>query len=72
MSCLSKKNYDNKKISKNPSNIGNKVPDVEWQTTGQNIRSAASNENPEEYNKKGQIIVVKGYGVLSSLVWERV
>ena len=63
MSCLSKKNYANKKINKKPSNIGIKVPDVEWQTTGRNIRPAASIENPEEYNKKGQIIVVKRYGV---------
>ena len=63
MSCLSKKNYDYKKINKKPSNIGIKVLDVEWQTTGRNIRPAVSNENPEEYNKKGQIIVVKGYGV---------
>lgn len=37
MSCLSK-NYDNKNINKKPSNIGIKVPDVEWQTTGRNIR----------------------------------
>lgn len=62
MSCLSKKIYD-KKINQKPSNIGIKVPDVEWRTTGRNIRPVASNENPEEYNKKGQIIVVKGYGV---------
>ena len=34
MSCLSRKNYVNKNINKKPSNIGIKVPDVEWQTTG--------------------------------------
>ena len=31
---------------KKPSNIGIKVPDIEWQTTGQNVRLLASNENP--------------------------
>ena len=39
------KNYNNKKIKK-PSNIGRKVPDLEWETTGQNPRPLASNENP--------------------------
>ena len=45
MRCLSKKNYNNKKIKK-PSNIGIKVPDLEWETTGRNVRPPASNENP--------------------------
>ena len=26
--------------------MGIKVPDIEWQTTGRNVRLPASNENP--------------------------
>ena len=29
----------------NPSNIGIKVPDVEWETSGRNVWPPASNEN---------------------------
>lgn len=61
MGCLSKKNYDNKNINKKPSNIGIKVPDVEWQTTGRNIRPVASIENPEEYNKIREFGCRRGY-----------
>lgn len=31
---------------KNPSNIGDKVPDKEWRITRQNVRPRASNKNP--------------------------
>ena len=48
MSCLSKKK---KKIIKKPSNIGIKVK-TELQTTGQNVQSLASNENPACYGVK--------------------
>ena len=65
-SCLSKKNYDNKSINKKPSNIGIKVPDVEWQTTGRNIRPVASIENPEEYNKIREFGCRRGYHYNSS------
>ena len=44
VSCLSKTKYDHKK---KPSNIGVKVKTL--QTTRQNIRSLASNENPAFY-----------------------
>ena len=39
-------NNNNNTIKKKTSNIGIKVPDIEWQTTGQNVRLLASNENP--------------------------
>ena len=29
---------------KNPSNIGIKLPDMEWENTGRNVRPPASNE----------------------------
>ena len=41
-----KKIYIIIKKLKNPSNIGIKVPDMEWETTGRNVRPPASNENP--------------------------
>ena len=46
MSCLSKQNMMKK--WKNPSNICIKVPDIECQTTGRNVQSTASNENPHK------------------------
>ena len=36
---LKQKKYDNKKI-KNPSNIGIKVPDKEWQTKPWDVKAA--------------------------------
>ena len=33
-------------VVKKIANIDLKVPDVEWQTTGRNVRPPASNENP--------------------------
>ena len=35
-----------KKNEAKHSNIGIKVPDTEWQTTGRNVRPPVSNENP--------------------------
>ena len=46
MRCLSKKIYFNKKIKKKLTNIGIKVPDVEWETTGQNARPLALKRKP--------------------------
>ena len=45
VSCLSKKNYDHKKTLK----YWHQSQDIELQTTKQNIRSLASNENPAFY-----------------------
>ena len=33
-------------------NIGIKVPDMEWETTGRNVRPQASNENPAKMAAK--------------------
>ena len=35
-----------RRSKKKIANIDLKVPDVEWQTTGRNVRPPASNENP--------------------------
>ena len=47
MRCLGKKG-NNRKI-KILSNSGFKVPDTEWETTGRNVRTPTSNENPDLY-----------------------
>ena len=36
-----------RRSKKKIANIDLKVPDVEWQTTGRNVRPPASNENPD-------------------------
>ena len=38
---------DKQRKKSNASNIKIKVPDMEWKTTGRNVRTAASHENPE-------------------------
>ena len=46
---MSKKNDDHNNSNKKKlktSNIGLKVPDIEWQTSGRNVRPPASNKNP--------------------------
>ena len=45
-------NYNNQIIQKNPSSIEIKVPDMEWKTTGRNVRPPASNENPELWSPR--------------------
>ena len=36
-----------RRSKKKIANIDLKVPDVEWQTIGRNVRPPASNENPD-------------------------
>ena len=46
MSSWRRKAPRERRSEKKIANIDLKVPDVEWQTTGRNVRPPASNENP--------------------------